>query len=197
MLRNHPKALAVLGMLALLFTFFTWGGGTAAAHTIVGSPTVSTSQTKTIKVTAQLCDLLKKSDPAQAKNPSICNMKIVTTDVYTKNTNARLSMSPNACPWQTLRHTYTAGGLLFGFSQTTQFVWTGNCGAPSIAWHVCNGLTAFWPESVSQGPCFQYPNGSGHTQAEDDVVVSTYVGSFPAYAYSDGLSNGTIYDWQQ
>lgn len=197
------RSIIALAMLTCAFTIFAVGHSSAHAARL----STATKTTKTIvgRVSAQRCALLKKSDPVHAKDPRFCQFTLVITDITITNaavSNARSVTSVasiTSCVSKDVNHTisYTEIPQIWGYSQTTDFHWSGNCGAPSVVNHICNGLWAVVGWSISQGNCFSYPNGTGHTQAEDDVYYGSLAagGTYPAHMYSDGRSDGTIYDW--
>jgi hypothetical protein len=191
------RALIVLAMLVCLLIVGLVG--TPSAHAAgVSLTTTTTTKTSTVKASARLCAFLKKSLPTRAGEAHLCEIKVVVTDVITRRTGVQPApLSSSGCYPFIVNHSARYGSTAFGFSQSETFTY-GCTPAPQISNHRCYGL--WWlPGSspLSQDACFQYPNGSGHTQAEDDVTI--YNGDGPAWVagYSDGQPNASIYDWCQ
>lgn len=192
--RKFYYPLLVLAVLLCALSISAVSAPSAHAAGVPGNST----KTQVVHASESFCNFLKRSDPAHAEDPHICDLKIVSTDTYTpRKTNG--SITPNgACGVYNNNHKFSVTGVFnsWGFSQTTDFYWNGSCGAPSILSHDCSDLWATAVFTVSPDRCIQYPNGSGHTQAEDDIFVSSMAGgTFIAHAYSDGLSDTEINDW--
>jgi hypothetical protein len=193
------RALIVLAMLVCLFAIGL--AATPSAHAAgVSLTTTTTTKTSTVKASTRFCTFLKKSFPTHAGEAHFCDIQVVVTNVITRRTGDAVSLSPNSCYPVTIHHLahYTWIATLpppAGFAQSENFTY-GCSAAPVISNHQCNGWWALPPVTISQGGCFDYPNGSGHTQAEDDVYVSSiWGGTLGLYGYTDAGPNGNIHDW--
>lgn len=187
--------------LAMMLCLVTVGlVGTPLAHAAVGplTTTTTTAKTSTVKASARLCAFLQKSFPARAGDAHLCDITIVATDVVTRTTGAQsTSLSPSSCYPVNHSAAYSFLGGAAGFSQSETFTY-GCTPAPMITNHRCYGLWNGLGQAMSQLGCYQYPNGYGHTQAEDDVVLSFSVGgTIEPRGFSDGQPNASIYDWCQ
>ncbi len=183
-------SMIALAMLTFAFTAFAVGAPSAYA---AGVPTTTTiTKTQIGRVSAQACATMKKIDPALAEDPQFCEFSLVTTDVITQPA-VRNGMDPTRCGTPTITHTesYTELPGLWHYSQTGTFHWDGSCtDRPIVYSHSCGGLWAIPGWIISQSYCGTYPNGTGQTQMEDDILYGSYIGgTFPANMYSDWYYN--------
>lgn len=202
----RPKWSRALIVLAMLLCLFTVGlVGTPSAHAAAGALiTITTTKTFTVKTSAPFCAFLQKSFPTRAGDAHLCDITLAVKDVITRKTGIQsASLSPNAC-YPVVNHSasydvFRQIGLLgqnpvAGFSQSETFTY-GCTPAPVISNHQCYGVWIDSAVTLSQMNCIQYPNGSGHTQAEDDVAFTVSGETVELSGYSDGQPNESIYDW--